>query len=320
MSRQSVMPRLSVAAPRTTITPGFNLVTGSYNGNAVDDRAIFCGFQPSLVIVKGDTNQYGVFRTSDMPTDESAYFFNAAANFSNGIQSFSSTGFVIGTSAVVNSNNVKYHWIAISDGGAQDFRTFTYTGTGAALSVGIGWQPSFVVIKRNGASSGRWRDSVDTGTTSHYFVIGTNDSGGISAIGSEGFTVASGSSQSGDTYYGFAFRDLGNSILNVGSYTGTGADDRSVTGVGFLPAWVLLKNNTTTTTTATRHRFDTFGTDKSSALSNSAITGADTIQAFEADGFQVGTADDSNKDGDTVHYVALKKHRERVASSARTSV
>lgn len=301
---------------RTAITPGFNLVTGAYMGNGVDNRQIGCGFQPSLVIVKGDTAQYGIFRTADMPTDEAAYFFNGAANFANAIQSFNSEGFIIGTSALANSANVAYHFIAVAAGDANDFTTFTYTGNGNAQSIALPFQPELAIIKRNGASSGRWRDSVDATTSSHFFITGAGDANGITAFTSTGLDIASGSSQNGDKYYGFAFRDSGNGIFKSSSYTGDGLDDRSITGVGFQPAWVMLKNSTNATNTATRHRFETFKTNTSSALSNSAITGADTIQAMEVDGFQVGTVIDANESAKVIHYSALKKHRSRILAGA----
>ncbi len=48
------------------------LATGNYTGNGTDDRAITgLGFQPDVVIVKGDVAETAVMRTSTMAGDAS---------------------------------------------------------------------------------------------------------------------------------------------------------------------------------------------------------------------------------------------------------
>ena len=89
--------------------------SGTYTagGSPSDGLEITVGFQPDLVIVKSDTNAgVGIFRTSAMTGDFACPITNVACN-TNFIQSFTATGFTIGTSASVQSAGVKYWWYAI---------------------------------------------------------------------------------------------------------------------------------------------------------------------------------------------------------------
>lgn len=89
--------------------------SGTYTatGSPTDGLEITVGFQPDLVLVKADTNVGGaIFRTSAM-TGDFACQIPASACAANQIQSFTTTGFTIGTSVTVQSASVKYWWYAI---------------------------------------------------------------------------------------------------------------------------------------------------------------------------------------------------------------
>jgi hypothetical protein len=78
-------------------------------------------------------------------------------------------------------------------------------------------------------------------------------------------------------------------------YSGTGSSN-AITGVGFQPDWVWVKNRSTTS----NHRMVNAVTG-SSELQSSNITnvGADSsyFSSFDSDGFTVGTATDTNNNG-----------------------
>ena len=89
-------------------------------------------------------------------------------------------------------------------------------------------------------------------------------------------------------------------------YTGNGSDDRSITNSAnagnFKPDWLWVKQRNTT-----RHHIlndSNRGATKniSTSLNNAESTGADGIQAFETNGFQLGTDTDVNQNSGT--YVA----------------
>ena len=75
-------------------------VSGQYLGNAVDNRAILgAGFQPDVVIIKGDTGQPAVIRTATMTGDSTKEMDGSTALVPNEIQSLVSNGFTVGTDA-----------------------------------------------------------------------------------------------------------------------------------------------------------------------------------------------------------------------------
>ena len=73
------------------------------------------------------------------------------------------------------------------------------------------------------------------------------------------------------------------------AYTGNGSDNRSITGAGFQPNWVLANTSQSGITHAWIIKTKTMTGD---LAKNSAIdgAGADQIQAFESDGFQLGAS------------------------------
>lgn len=91
-------------------------------------------------------------------------------------------------------------------------------------------------------------------------------------------------------------------------YTGNGSDDRSITNSAnagnFKPDWLWVRQRNTT-----RHHIlndSNRGATKniSTSLTNAESTGADGIQAFETNGFQLGTDADVNQSSGT--YVAFQ--------------
>ena len=89
------------------------LATGSYTGDGADNRAITgLGFQPDAVIIKGNTAQTAVIRTSTMTGDNTKPMVGATALTADLIQSLDAGGFTIGTDARVNSGGVTYYWAA----------------------------------------------------------------------------------------------------------------------------------------------------------------------------------------------------------------
>ncbi|KKL60692.1 hypothetical protein LCGC14_2202770 [marine sediment metagenome] len=89
--------------------------------------------------------------------------------------------------------------------------------------------------------------------------------------------------------------------LASSSYVGNGIDDRSITGVGFQPTWVLIKGNAAKYVWHKTPRFSGLESQRYSGVTS----GIDQIQAFEADGFQLGLNVDVNSDGTTYFHQAL---------------
>ncbi len=301
--------------PRPSLAPGTSMITGSYLGDGVDGKKIIIGFQPDLVILKAETAQNGVFRTSAYATNAAGFFLNAA-NGTATIKSFIAQGFTVGTGAEVNSVGVKYHWTALKiDPNALELAVGTYTGTGASLPItGLGFTPDFVLTKGSSTTKSIFRDSSDVGDVSHYPDSTANGTGLITSLDSGGFTLGTHADVNGNgvVYYWFALKAVTGRI-KVGTYTGDAADDRNITGVGFRPRFVLLKRDGASSCAM---RMSTYIGDLSSNLAATALTG-NRIQAFGSDGFQIGQDSSVNTAATVYHYIALMAYRTRTVSPAR---
>ncbi len=89
----------------------------------------------------------------------------------------------------------------------------------------------------------------------------------------------------------------------TGSYTGNGADNRNITGVGFQPDIVIIRYDNNT---AAVIRTASMPADSSKIITGNAALAANLIQSFAADGFQVGTNNNVNQNGRLFHWVAMR--------------
>lgn len=210
---------------------------------------------------------------------------------------------------------------------ALSVKVGTYTGNGATSGTraitGIGFQPKFLMV---------WSaDTVEiypaysyqsaiTGLGSNIAFWGENGwaSGGTTydrfqSFDSDGFTIACGSgstvslkalNKNAVTFYYLA---LGGDDVYSGTYTGNATDNRSITGVGFQPAFVWTMGG------SDHSMFKFSGSGSSTDTSSSPYNVADVangIQALETDGFQVGTYTTGsrtvNVSGRVYYYLAVK--------------
>jgi len=279
--------------------------SGSYAGNGADNRAITgVGFQPDAVIVKGNTFQTAVIRTSTMSGDASKPLSGTTALSANRIQSLDASGFTLGTDPSVNSSGVSYYWMAFKSASAE-LKLGSYTGNGSGQSItGLGFSPEYVATLSAGAQNaiqrfqgmGRsFRFDADTGTTT-----------GITSLDGNGFSVGSDAQANGTgtTYHYLAFNEVAGRI-DAGSYTGDGADNRDIAGVGFQPEYVLLRGEDTVTGRRGVHRPAALSGD-STLRFDPMFNASNQIQALQAGGFQIGASSDVNSSGVAYHHLALK--------------
>jgi hypothetical protein len=281
------------------------VASGSYTGNAADGRSITgAGFQPDLVIVKGNTTQVAVARTSTMSGDSSKPLVGATPLQSDRIQSLEPNGFTIGTDAQVNSSGVTYNWTAFK-AAAGELRLGTYTGNGTSQSIGgVGFSPEYVAVLGAGANNATQRFS---GMTRAFrFDAATGQTTAITSLDADGFSVGSSidANASGTTYDYLAFNDVAGRV-RTGTYTGDATDNRAIGGVGFQPQYVLVRANDTATARRALARPQAL-TGDSTLRFDAMFNGSNRIQALQADGFQVGTDGDVNATGVTYHYLAVK--------------
>jgi hypothetical protein len=287
------------------IFPGaIKMSTGTYAGDLVDNRAITVGFQPDFVIVKAETGREGVARTSTMSGDTSKPLGNATAFQANNIQSFTANGFTIGTATRVNASGENYHWIAFK-ANSQAMQVGNYSGNGGFQALtGVGFSPELVVVLGNTAQRGVLRANGMSRT--YQFSGGTGSTSGVVAFGADGFSVWNSAevNSNGVAYHYVAFNDVANSI-DIGSYGGDNADNRSISGPGFQPDYALIRADDTATARPAVQRPASLGGDNTLLFAGSAMV-TNRIQALQANGFEVGNSGNVNAGGVTYYHLAVR--------------
>ncbi len=291
----------------------FSMQTGYYMGTGSAGLAISgLGFQPNFVMIKSSTIAgVAVFKTSAMPANTIAYTSATANNTATNI-TLTSDGFTLGTLANVNSANVLYNYIAIggSDCSASgNFCVGTYTGNNAGnRDIAVGFQPEMAIVKRSTAVAGHFRVNSEPANETLFFTNLARDTVGgyIRAFGATTFQVGATDNANSATYYYVAFSTTAGAF-SEGTYAGNGADNRSITGLGYTPSFVMAKNATSATAgvrdplmNATEH----YG-DNSSYVGIATANIVNGIQALESDGFQVGTSGQVNESGATIYWFSF---------------
>jgi len=289
------------------------MLTGSYVGDGTDERAITgLGFQPDVVVIKGDTNQSAAVRTSTMVGDAAKPVPGSTALTANLIQSVDSGGFTIGSDNRVNASGINYYWIAFKQD--SDLELGTYVGNSGSKPAerrsqditGLGFEPDYVVVMSQAADTAYQRSSDMSG--SFTFTLGLGEADKISAFLADGFRVGWSPevNRNGTTYHYIAWNEVSGKTA-VASYTGDGTDGRSI-AVGFTPEYVIIRGDYYSSPYGSYnvHHPASLGATADSTLtfvSQPSLSNA--IQALETNGFQVGTSYHVNNSGSTYYYVAF---------------
>jgi hypothetical protein len=287
------------------IFPGaIKVASGTYTGDATDNRAIAVGFQPDFVMVKDTAATEGAARSSSMAGDVSKPMGSLTAFAADHIQSLTATGFTIGTNNRVNRNGRTYHWAAFK-ANSQAMKVGTYTGNGTTQAItGVGFQPELVMLMGNNAqrAAARYAGAART----YGFDASTGVTTGVTAFGADGFSVgaAAETNANGVAYHYVAFNDFANSI-DVGSYAGNNTDNRSVATPAFQPDFVMVRADDTATGRSANWHPSSLAGDNT-LLFTATASGTNRIQALNATGFQVGTSTDINANTVTYDYLAVR--------------
>ena len=200
---------------------------------------------------------------------------NPQSTVANTLTSFDSNGFTLGSSSLVNDNNVTYVGWSWDSGSSNASNTtgsinstcrtniaagisiVTYTGSGSAATVGhsLGVVPEFIVIKNLDASknhivyhahmhSSPAEKAMNLNeTTAIYDSAGTfNDTAPTSAVFSVGTGAAT--NASGQGHRALCFAPV-SGFSAMGKYDGTGNSDTGAFNyTGMRPAWVMIKRIT----------------------------------------------------------------------------
>jgi len=291
------------------------MCVGTYTGTGAASRVITTGFLPEMVIAKRSTAVAANFRTTAMAANRTEFFTSTAANTTGTyIASMSGTGFTVGTTD--NTTGGVYYYLAFRSG-AGSFAQGTYTGNGldARSIAGVGFQPDMVVIKNSTSGTVNNRRSVMSGDkhfgdlASYVSDLVADATGMIQAMETDGFRVGTGvgTNESGSTMYWFAFGGVpnmtgsGSFSMAQGTYTGSGAT-RSITGLGFAPDLVLIKDNAANQAV---FRIKQMAGDTTAYLAAATADFALGITSLDSNGFSLGTSTIVNTNGNTYHWQAF---------------
>lgn len=300
--------------PTNANAANFSMKTGYYIGNGSTQTIGNLGFTPNLVIIKSDSNVgTGVFKTSAMPTNTTGYFAATALDTSSMI-TFSADNFAVSSSTVVNGANSRYTYTAFGGSDCTASGTFcvgTYTGNGSnPRLINTGFQPVAAIVKRSTAVAASFRTKDMAANYGQYFTTAAQVTNGglFSTISSNGFNVGSAvNNVSSGVYYYAAFKEV-SGIMQTGTYSGNGSDNRNITGFGggSTPSLVIVKNSNSSTT-ANRNpvmsQTHSYG-DQSSFMSTATATEINMIQALQGGGFQVGSGVRANQNGNAHFWMA----------------
>ncbi len=187
---------------------------------------------------------------------------------------------------------------------AYVMKTGSYVGDGMSSRsiTGLGFQPDFVIIKGNVSDQGVARTSTMVGDATKPLGSATGLSNKrIRSLDADGFSVGDDSdvNASGVTYYWTAFRSSSGQMV-VGSYTGNGSSNRTITGLGLQPAYMIILPD------RSQHAGQRFSNQASNASLrfDSSAEVSNRIRSFVSDGFVIGSDNSVNESGRAFHYVA----------------
>ena len=243
-----------------------DVAVGSYTGNGVDNRNITSpGITQQMAWVKRSASSQSIWRTDTVAGDRSLYWGSTAA-VADRIQAIITNGFQVGTAAEVNVNAAVYYFLSLSD---KPLPTPTPTATNTPTPTNTPtFTPTFTPTPTP--------TNTPTPTPTH------------TPTNTPTFTPTNTPSTA---------------WLATGSYTGNGADNRNITGVGFQPDIVIVRYDDNTDGII---RTANMGAGLSKRITDNTALQANFIQALLADGFQVGTAAHVNQSGLLYHWVAMK--------------
>lgn len=297
---------LMVEAAACHPAQAMQMASGSYVGNGAANRIITgAGFRPDAVIIKGDTAQLAVMRTATMTGDATKELAASTGLQTNRISSLDADGFTLGAHAEVNGSGITYYWTSFKDDGGGDFRIGSYVGTGLdnrSIS-GVGFRPSYVIVMSAGADRAVQRSSAMLGDVGFPFANAGPKPNYIQALQGDGFQVGSDAEvNAGRTTYHYLAWKAVDGAMSVGSYSGDGADRRSIAGLGFRPDYLVIKAVVKETGV---HRTASMAGDHALTFGAQANV-ANAIRGLEADGFQVGTAKSVNEPKTTYYWMAFR--------------
>ena len=280
--------------------------------------------------VRGATKELNTNNTNDENTN------------ANGLQSFNSDGFTLGSEGEMNANSstfASWNWKAGAGAGSSNtdgstnttstsvnttagFSISKYSGTGsnATIGHGLGVAPSLIIVKNLSIDGRNWQIFHHKNTASpatQQLEFGTDATATVttqwnSAMPTSSvFSIGTNDSinKSGNDFIAYAFTEK-TGYSKFGSYTGNGNADGTYVYTGFKPAFVLIKNTASGSTNWQMYDNKREGYNPQNDLFRANLNsaegnGTDPIDIY-SNGFKnMHTASSQNTNGDTYVYMAF---------------
>jgi hypothetical protein len=309
------------------------------------------GFQPDLVWVKSRSaatdnkltdSVRGVTKSLESNTTD------AEATDTQGLTTFGSGGFTVGTNTDYNNLTATYvgwQWQAGQSSGSSNtngsitstvsvsttagFSVVIYTGTGANATVGhsLGVAPAMMIVKSRGVEDWFVYHSSLGGSPPGYMKLNTTgaNGGGSSAIfpsapSSTIINIGSGSGvgANGVQHVAYCWSEIAG-YSAFGSYTGNGSADGPFIYTGFRPKFILWKNASSGAVNwliedSTRSTYNVMGAYLFPNLTDAE--GTNVAFDFLSNGFKVrDTGATYNGSGNTIIYAAFAENPTKFANA-----
>ena len=332
--------------PEPTISPFGNenpsdyQLTKRWTGSG-SEKSITTTFQPDWVWIKhrDGTKDHRLFDSVRGANKRlSSQATSAETDMTQGLKSFDSTGFTLGTAASVNTSSDTYVGWAWKAGTAfsndasatgvgtidstgsvstkAGFSIISYTGTGSNGTVAHGLEavPKMIIVKGR-TNTYDWIVWHNTFNASERLRLNTTDdkeAGNWNTLPTSsvfGLGTHLNINQSGDDFIAYVFAEV-ESYSKYGSYSGNGSSNGPFIFTGFRPAWLMVKRTDSTTSwyiyDNKRDNINLAGTLLQA--DNDAAEAESTTNAFDfySNGFKArGTGGTVNASGGTFIYMAF---------------
>jgi len=316
-----------------------------WTGNGADGRALTgVGFQPDLVWIKDrdDTESHRLTdsvrgATKSLRSNQT----NVEATETDGLQSFDSDGFTVGTQGSMNKSNgdkfVGWSWKAgtsftndasstgigtIDSSGSVStdagFSIITWTGNATSsqsVAHGLGAVPKVILTKNTDNGSQPWKCYFEAVGNAKYLQLNATDAPATSGVWSSTTPTSSIISISNDT----GINGSGNTILaycfaekkgysKFGSFISNGSNDGVFCWLGFKPAWVMIKDTAARSWIILDNKRNTFNVVNNRLFADSTDAQNTSVDAldFLSNGFKIRSTNSSvGISGNTYIYMAF---------------
>jgi hypothetical protein len=314
-----------------------------YTGSGAAQSIKGFGFSPDLIIFRNRAAASPLLIDSVRGAHQELQPNSTGAETSNSgtrIASIDADGFSLANTAVGGLNAsgneyVAWGWdagdgdpVSNTDGSitstvkandATGVSIVSWEGSSATATVGHGLSTApKVIIAKNRDASTEWpvyHDSVNSGGGSYLRLNGTyaNTSSSIIWTGSPTSSVINVGSYSyvnSNSMIAYCFSEV-SGVSKFSTYTGTGSSGKAITGLGFRPGFLMIKETSSTGNWAivdgTRSPFGEVTGDYLYVNLSQAEGGGSAPLQFDSDGFTINSGDsDTNSSGQTYVYMAFK--------------